>query len=134
MDLAVKEKFKAYPVDVAGYLHQIRDLIYYVAAQENIDELTETLKWNEPSYLCKTGSTIRFDWKSHQPEQVCVYFNCKTQLVDTFKEIHGSLFTFSGNRAIVLDLSQPIPTKALAQCLSMALRYKQLKHAPLLGA
>jgi hypothetical protein len=134
MDLAVKEKFQRYPDDVAAYLHQIRDLIYYVAAQENITDLTETVKWNEPSYLCKTGSTIRYDWKLNQPSQVCIFFNCKTQLVETFKELFGGLFDFSGNRAIILNINKTIPTKALAQCISMALRYKLIKDMPLLGA
>jgi hypothetical protein len=67
MDRSVKEKFSNYPVDIVIVLHQIRDLILTVAKQEGIDEVEETLKWGEPSYITKMGSTIRFDYKENQP-------------------------------------------------------------------
>ena len=33
------------------------------------------------------------------------------------------IFKFEGNRALVLPIDAPIPTKELTLCLSMALRY-----------
>ncbi|AZL83507.1 hypothetical protein EIJ81_01160 (plasmid) [Aliivibrio salmonicida] len=45
MDLSVKQKFESYPENIADLLSNIRDLIYRVAKQDEIIDLTETLKW-----------------------------------------------------------------------------------------
>ncbi len=115
-------------------LYDIRDLIFHVAAQDGVDGLEETLKWGEPSYLSKIGSTVRFDWKVKSPDQYGIYFNCKTSLVATFKELYGDLFVYSGNRAILFEVGQTIPIKELSHCISLSLRYKKIKHLELLGA
>ncbi len=133
MDLNVKKKFESYPDEIAILLGNIRTLIFCIAQQDGISAITETLKWGEPSYISKIGSTIRFDWKVKYPEQYCIYFNCKTSLVETFKEVYGDIFNYDGNRAIILNVDQEIP-KELAHCISMSLRYKNIKHLDLLGA
>jgi hypothetical protein len=134
MDSSVKQKFDSYPKDVSVLLTKLRDLIFTVAKQEGITKLTETLKWGAPSYISKIGSTIRIDWSAKNPTQYCVYFNCKTSLIETIKEIYGDTFTYKGNRVIVFEVEQEVPIKELAHCLSMALRYKKIKHLGLLGA
>lgn len=134
MDLSVHEKFSTYPENVAVLLNNLRGLILDVAKQDGIFDITETLKWGEPSYVSKVGSTIRIDWKAKYPEQYCIYFNCKTSLIETFKEVYGDTFTYEGNRAIVFKVNQVLPHKALAHCISMSLRYKKIKHLNLLGS
>ncbi|MDO6718950.1 DUF1801 domain-containing protein [Psychrosphaera sp. 1_MG-2023] len=139
MELSVQKKFETYPDDIAAALLRIRTLIYQVAEQDGIDKLEETLKWGEPSYISPIGSTIRFDWKAKHPDEYCLYFNCKTTLIETFKEIYGETFVYQGNRALVFKISQIDidainDNPALAHCLSMALRYKKIKHLKLLGA
>jgi len=134
MNLSVQQKFTTYPEDIAVLLNSIRDLILNVAKQDGISDISETLKWGEPSYVSKIGSTIRIDWKAKYPDQYCVYFNCKTSLIETFKEIYGDIFIYEGNRAIVLKTKQVVPYKELAHCISMSLRYKKIKHLVLLGA
>ncbi|NMR26841.1 DUF1801 domain-containing protein [Pseudoalteromonas sp. NEC-BIFX-2020_015] len=134
MQDSVKQKFMTYPESIAVVLHEIRDLIFQVAAQNGITTVEETLKWGEPSYISKSGSTIRFDYKEKAPQQFCIYFNCKTKLIDTFKELYGDTFVYQGNRALVFELEQALPNKELAHCLSLALRYKKIKHLPMLGA
>ena len=64
-------------------------------------ELEETLKWGEPSYLVKKGSTIRMDWKVKTPDQYAMYFKCTSKLVPTFRELFGDLFKYEKNRAIL---------------------------------
>ncbi len=96
--------------------------------------MEETLKWGEPSYLTKGGSTIRMDWKQKSPHQYALYFNCNTSLVETFKSLYRGFFTFEGNRAIVFCETDELPVDALKHCVSLALRYHRLKHQPLLGA
>lgn len=134
MDLSVKQKFASYPAEIAVLLTNVRELIYRVAQHDGIADLTETLKWGEPSYISKIGSTIRFDWKAKSPEQFCLYFNCNTCLVETFKELYGDTFCYQGRRSMVFQIDQNLPIKELEHCISMALRYKKIKHLPLLGA
>jgi len=134
MNVDIKQKFISYPAEVSVVLIQVRELILSVAEQDGISDLEETLKWGEPSYISKSGSTIRFDYKQKSPQQFCIYFNCKTKLIDTFKELYGDTFVYQGNRALVFELNQKLPNKELAHCISLALRYKKIKHLPLLGA
>ena len=134
MQDSVKQKFMTYPESIAVVLYEIRSLIFRVAKQDGITELEETLKWGEPSYISKIGSTIRFDHKPKSPEQFCIYFNCKTKLIETFKELYGDTFVYEGNRALVFELQHTLPITELAHCFSLALRYKKIKHLPLLGA
>lgn len=112
----------------------VRALIYAVAEEDSLGEVTETLKWGEPSYACPTGSSVRIDWKSKHPDQYAVYFNCNTKLIETFKELYHDIFVFDGNRAIVITLDEKLPEGPLKHCLSMSLRYKKIRHLPLLGA
>ena len=134
MDPNVKQKFETYPENVAVLLNNLRDLIFSVAKQDGITDITETLKWGEPSYVSNIGSAIRFDWKDKLPDQYCIYFNCKTSLIETFIEVYGDTFTYEGNRAIILKTDQAVPLKELAHCISLSLRYKKIKHLTLLGA
>jgi len=135
MNQSVKQKFETYPDNVSVLLNNLRNLIYSVAKRDGIVEITETLKWGEPSYISKSGSTVRFDWKRKYKDQYCIYFNCKTTLVETFKEIYGDTFTYDGNRALVFSTSNNnIPLTELSHCISMSLRYHKIKHLPLLGA
>lgn len=134
MNEAVKEKFDSYPADARECLLEIRALIFLVAGEESVGDLEESLKWGEPSYGCKHGSPIRMDWKSKTSDRVSLYFNCKTILVETFREIYGNELECIDSREIALPISQTIPTPILKSCISMALRYHQLKHLPLLGA
>jgi hypothetical protein len=127
MDINVQQKFNSYPPDISALLYSIRALIFNVAKKDGITDITETLKWGEPSYVSKIGSTIRIDWKPKYPNQYFIFFNCKTSLVETFKQIYGDIFNYEGNRAIIFTINQLIPIEELANCISMSLRYKKIK-------
>ena len=134
-DPKAKAKFAAYPNTVQPKLNALRELILEVAAtSETITELEETLKWGEPSYLVKKGSTIRIDWKIKTPEQYAMYFKCTSKLVTTFREVYGDTFTYEKNRAILFQLDEKVPKKELKECISMALNYHSLKNMPRLGS
>lgn len=130
----VKAKFEAYPKNIKQKMKILKDLILETAAEiESIDEIEETLKWGEPSYIAKKGSTIRMDWKTKTPHQYAMYFNCNTSLVETFKSVYGNLFKYEKNRAILFSLDDEIPKKELKDCIEMALKYHTLKNKPFLG-
>ena len=134
MDSKLRGKFEAYPEAASSQLLKIREAIYEVAEEESLGDVTESLKWNEPSYQSKNGSSVRMDWKERSPMTISVYFNCKTTLIDTFKEIYQDTFHYEGNREIVFQISEKLPMRELKSCISMSLRYKEIKHLPLLGA
>jgi uncharacterized protein DUF1801 len=131
----VAEVFNNYPKLIRQKLMRIRQLVLDAASEtEGVNELEETLKWGEPSYLTKHGSTIRMDWKKSTPEQYAMYFKCTSKLVSTFKVIYSDKFTFEGSRAIVFNMTDEIPITELKHCISLALTYHRVKHLPLLGS
>ncbi len=134
IDEAVNEVFDSYPAAMRRKLLRLRQLILETAAEhENIGQLQEALKWGEPSYLTKGGSTIRIAWHESQPDQYAMYFNCRTKLVFTFKDLFHDTFTFDGNRALVFHERDEIPVPDLKQCILLALTYHKRKRLPRLG-
>ncbi len=130
----VEEAFNAYPASIRVKMIYLRQLVIETAAEINsLKSIEETLKWGEPSYMTKNGSTIRMDWKKSKPDQYAMYFHCKTKLVDTFKELYKDTFKFEGNRAIVFDKNDKIPVNELKHCISLSLTYHTIKHLPMLG-
>ena len=135
VNFEVRTIIDAYPESIRGKILDLRQLILEVADTiEDLTGLEETLKWNEPSYLSKYSSTIRIAWKKSHPSQYGMYFNCKTKLVDTFKELYNDVFEFEGNRAIIFNEYKAIPTDELRHCIKLALTYHKRKHLPMLGA
>jgi hypothetical protein len=132
MPVEVGNAFEAFPVPVRDKLIQIWKLIFSIAAEtEDVVPLTETLKWGEPAYLTevsRSGSTIRLGWPKSNPSHAAIYFNCKTSLVSTFRDIFAARRQFSGNRAVLLSTDKPLPQEALALCISMTLTYKKWRN------
>ena len=130
----VEQVFNNYPDLVREKVLNLRRLVIETANE--IDELTrleETLKWGEPSYLAKKGSTIRIDWKKNKPEQYSIYFKCTSKLVSSFKIVYSDIFKFEGNRAIIFQMNDPIPEVELKNCIKAGLTYHQVKELPMLG-
>ncbi len=130
----VSELTNSYPKNARDKLKKLKQLIIDTANEtEGVTKLLETTKWGEPSYVTKTGSTIRMDWKPKTPNKYYLYFICNTELVNTFRIMLGDELQFEGKRAIVLDLKEPVPTAALKRCITLALSYHSVKHLPMLG-
>ena len=126
--------FDNYPEEVKQQMLNLRELVLKTANEiEGLDKLEETLKWGEPSYLTKHGSTLRMDWKEKKPNQFAMYFKCTSKLVPTFKAVFGNKFNYEDNRAIVFGLEDKIPEEELKQCIRMTLTYHKVKHLELLG-
>jgi hypothetical protein len=124
---AVAAAFDAYPPEARSRLMSLRELVFKTAAAtDGVGELEEALKWGEPAYLTsktKSGSTIRIAWKKSAPTQYAMYFNCQTDLVETFRTLFPSDFRFEGNRAIAFDTDARVPTASLVFCIAAALTY-----------
>lgn len=126
--------FAEYPDFVRPKMQYLRELVIKTAKEiEGINELEETLRWGEPSYICKKGSTLRMDWKAKSPDQYAMYFKCTSRLVETFKLVFENKFQFEGKRAIVFQIDQKIPEKELKECIRATLSYHKVKHLMTLG-
>jgi hypothetical protein len=134
MNAEIQGKLDSYPGHIKPLILELRNLVFSVAKDLGLGEIAETLKWGEPSYQVKNGSPVRIDWKSKYPDKYFLFFHCQTKLVDTFRELYSESLEFEGNRAIVLYVNKDLPKQVIRHCLELAMRYKSIKHLPLLGA
>jgi hypothetical protein len=125
-DTGVAAVFKAYPPRIRSQLTALRRLILDTAqATDGVGAIKEALRWGQPSYLTTetgSGSSIRIDRVRSVPGRYAIYFHCQTDLVAGFRELYPAL-TYGGNRSILLDASQPLPSAELRHCITLALTY-----------
>ena len=123
----VEAVFNAYPKPLKARLLALRRLIFQTAkATPGVGALQETLKWGQPSYLTpetRSGSTIRIDRVKSAANQYAIYFHCQTDLVETFRGLYPTEFSYGGNRCILFDASDKLPEAALRHCVALALTY-----------
>jgi uncharacterized protein DUF1801 len=121
----VARALAAFPARLRGRLLALRRIVRDTAAKmEGVGALEETLKWGQPAYLAKGGSTIRLGPVKDDPSRVAVYFICHTDLIARFRELYPD-FAYDGNRAILLDARAKLPEDALRHCISLALSYRK---------
>ena len=125
-DHAVASAFKAYPASLRRRLMILRELVFETAARtDGVGALSETLKWGEPSYLTAetgSGTTVRID-RLKKSEGYAIYFHCQSGLVGQLKELYPDTFRYEGKRAIVFELNDKLPKRALAHCIGLALTH-----------
>lgn len=103
-----------------------RDLAFQVAtADPRIGELTETLKWGQPSYLTeitKSGGTLRL-WVTNDGRPA-LFVTCSSSLADQMRERYGDDLNFEGNRAILPrnETSDDVLRHVIAQVFTYKLR------------
>ncbi|MCX7547607.1 DUF1801 domain-containing protein [Xanthomarina sp. F1114] len=133
-DSRVEEVFSNYPDNVRDKMQFLREFIIETAEEtEGITKLEETLKWGEPSFVTKNGSTFRIDWKEKTPDQYAMYFHCSSKLVDTFRLVFNHKFQYEGKRAIIFQLNQKLPEAELKECIKASLTYHKVKGLITLG-
>ena len=132
-DSDVASVFKAYPPGIRAKLMALRELVFDTAARtEGVGQLTETLKWGQPSYLTEetgSGSTVRID-RLKASDGYAVYFHCQSGLIGRFRELYPDTFKYLGKRAIVFDSGDGVPARELRHCLALALTHHARKKKP----
>ncbi|MFC4235191.1 DUF1801 domain-containing protein [Thalassospira xianhensis] len=124
-------KLATYPDTATAALLKVRGWIFELAATDPaIGKITETLKWDEPAWLppSQSGTTIRADWKSKAPDQIVIYVNCQTDLIDRVRSHFEGILQCEGNRAIILPLDRPLPEGPVKTALGWALTYHRDKR------
>lgn len=124
-DPGVTAFFATVPAPTRERLLELRTLICATAAATaGVGQLTETLKWGEPSYAPvrpRVGSSVRL--QARGDGAVALMFICHTNLVGDFRERYPDGLTFEGNRAIVLAPGAVLPYAELGHCIAMALTW-----------
>ena len=129
----MEEHIGTYPAAAQALARRIRELVHTTAKEEGLGTVREDLKWGEPSFSVLGGSPFRMDWKERTPEKFYLFFNCRTSLVPTFREVYRDALEFEDNRAIVLKMGTELPEEILRHCFSLAMRYHQIKGLGMLG-
>jgi len=132
---SITKIFNSYSPAIKSNLLLIRQCIFDVASEnEEIGELEETLKWEQPSYLTsnpKSGTTIRLAAIDSKLEtkstEFGIYVHCQTTLIAEFKEMYPEL-KYDGNRAIVFNSSKKLPIKKIKYFIYLALSYHHRKN------
>jgi hypothetical protein len=97
------------------------------SATPGVGEITEVLKWNQPSYQTyQTGSGTPLRMDAHPAGGVALYVNCQTDLIDQFR-LHYPSLTYEGFRAVVVPPDQPIPADELKHIMALTLTFHARK-------
>ena len=126
----VEDAFAKLDSELRERLLEMRSLIFEMAADCDVGELTETLKWGEPAYLTdfsQAGATIRLGRHKGHPECAAMFVNCQTTLVDEFRSLFDDELQFEGSRAVLISLTGKLP-EALGSCVRLALSYHRRKR------
>ena len=122
-----------WPRQIQTPVLQLRELIFSTADRIGKQPVTETLKWNEPAYVVRKGSTIRLGWSAKTPEHYRLYFICNSKLADTYHELYAESLNIEGRRSLSFHQNDVLPADDVSHCISLALRYHEIKHLPNLG-
>jgi len=127
-DLSVAAVYKSYPKLLRSKLLALRQLIFETADTMDGVEISETLKWGEPSYNAsgKIGTPIRLG-PTKKADQYGLYVHCQTKLIDEFRETRPDAFRYSGTRALLFGLEDEPATIDLREFIMAALTYHQRK-------
>ncbi|NQY96900.1 MAG: DUF1801 domain-containing protein [Henriciella sp.] len=128
----VAASLEACPAAARTHLTGLRTLIFETAAElPEVGEITEALKWGQPSYLTdqtKSGTTIRLGW-SEDGASVSLFVHCQTSLVGEWRQRYDDALTFVGNREISIPTDAALPRAPLQHCIAMALTYHARKRS-----
>ena len=122
----------SYPEAVRPGLSALRQLILDTAEETNgVGAIEENLKWGQPAFLTSesgSGSTIRIaPAGTTSGHDYAMYFICSTDLVQTFENMFGDVFTYERNRALLFKVGDDLPEAELRECVAMALTYHRSK-------
>ncbi|MFY0617861.1 DUF1801 domain-containing protein [Shimia sp.] len=127
--MTVSSYIDSLPPAPRAHLNLLQQIIRNAADTSAATPLTENLKWGQPSYAPPKGmgTPIRLSWSEKTPDHVAFLVHCQTSLVEEWRLMFGETYVFDGNRAVHLQVAQPLPKDALHQMAVMALTYHTRK-------
>lgn len=101
-------------------LTEMQNLIHKVADESDI-EISEGVKWGQLSFATPNETPIRID--KFSDTQIALFVHCQTHLIETWRSLFSDRLHFSKNRAIIIDLNEPLPEEQLKICIDQAFNY-----------
>lgn len=101
-------------------LTEMQNLIHKVADESDI-EISEGVKWGQLSFATPNGTPIRID--KFSDTQIALFVHCQTRLIENWRSLFSDTLHFSKNRAIIIDLNEPLPEEQLKICIDQAFNY-----------
>ncbi|WP_380056399.1 DUF1801 domain-containing protein [Falsihalocynthiibacter sp. SS001] len=124
-DPAIAKVFGGFEPDTRAGLLQLRAMIFDVAtAEARIGEVSETLKWGQPSYVPKranVGTPVRL---AATDGGFALLVHCQTTIVGEFRALFPDVLEYDGNRAVVFRRAADIHADCVSQFIQRALKYK----------
>lgn len=118
----IKAAYAAFPEPARTALLSLRALIYQTAATLPIGPLSESLKWGQPSYTTAKSTPVRLALTKQG--DIAILTHCQSTVISDFRAIAPPDMRFDGNRALLLDPSNPPPEAAIAPLIRAALSYR----------
>lgn len=112
----------AFPKPQQEGVLKLRQMIFEEAAQHDV-QVTENLKWGQPSYVAPKGTPLRIG--APKTGGFALYAHCQSSVISTFAAHHGKGFKIEGNRAVHFKSADDLDAPALRQLISHALLYKE---------
>lgn len=99
-------------------------------AHAPVDRNTQMGRTGLSHHSQQSGTTIRLGVAKSVPDDCALFFNCKTSLVQQFREQFTGHFLFEGTRALIISAQSDLPVTELSFCIHAALTYhKPVKPA-----
>ena len=125
----IKKRFETAPPEVQRSIKRLRELILDVAREEPIGGVSETLKWNAPSYMARSGkgTTVRLE---HKDQEYFVRVHCQSRVVEHARASGLSGLHYDGSRGLRFNDSHPLRKKdeqSVRKFVRLALTYHSWK-------
>ena len=116
-----------YPEAVRERVLELRRLLYDVADELEVGAIDEKLRWGEPGFRVKGGTTVRLHCKHPASGKVGFFVPCSTDLAASYRARHPEL-EIEGDRVVWLPLEGPLPEEALRDCIALAWTYHRRRQ------
>lgn len=120
----VAAAFAAMPSEPRDGLLRLRELIFEVARDlPNAPAVEETLKWGQPAYLTRKGSTIRLGVP--KSGGFALFVHCQSRLIPDYEVAFPMADRIEGTRAVLFDAADQIDAGRHGWLIARALTYHQ---------
>lgn len=125
----IQAAFDKFSPDERKKLLVVRRLIFECAAAIGANPVAESLRWGQPSYLVKNGSSLRLG--IGKTGQAAIFAHCQSSIISNFATVFGADFQLDGTRAVYLDQVEQGVLEKLRFLILHGLQYKRTPEARL---
>lgn len=121
-DKSVNDAFTSFPEGPRQIAEDLHALIIETANDLGLSEITESLKWGQPSFAAPKGTPLRIGM--HKSGHVALFAHCQSRVISEFAKLGSDRFEIEGTRAVILPSGSHPPLEELRPMIAHALTYK----------